>query len=281
MKPYRGIFVSDLDGTMLRQGRISVADVNAFAGLDALGVLRVIATGRSLHAVQNCLPDEFPVDYVILSTGCQVLDWRTKELVQSSSMDAPEVRDACALLWDMDLSFMIHDVYPDTQCFVTHTGSNPPADYTRRLALYAAHGRDLTACGYLGRASQFVAIVDAEDGMLFERIARELPRHSVIRATSPLDGQSVWIEIFAYNVSKSSGIRHILDHHDMDDALMAAIGNDHNDQDMLNLVHLPYRVHDAFIADKDRYITTPDIDGPVAFAISHFTKILHSGKDFA
>ena len=47
---YRGIFVSDLDGTLLRGGRIPEDDRDALAGLRDCGVLRVIATGRSLHS---------------------------------------------------------------------------------------------------------------------------------------------------------------------------------------------------------------------------------------
>jgi hypothetical protein len=42
---------------------------------------------------------------------------------------------------------------------------------------------------------------------------------------------------------------HIVNHHGLHGALMAAIGNDHNDKDMLDLAHFSYRVDDAFLDD--------------------------------
>ena len=53
--PYKGIFVSDLDGTLLRGGRISEQDIRALHGLKDQGILRVIATGRSLYSAHSCL----------------------------------------------------------------------------------------------------------------------------------------------------------------------------------------------------------------------------------
>ena len=75
---YRGIFVSDLDGTLLRNGRISDGDLRAFRGLRDQGIMRVIATGRSLYSARACLADDFPADYLILSTGNQIVNWPTQ-----------------------------------------------------------------------------------------------------------------------------------------------------------------------------------------------------------
>ena len=275
--PYQGIFVSDLDGTLLRDGRISTEDLSALRRLGELGILRVIATGRSLYSAQACLLPDFPTDYLVLSTGNQVLNWQTREMLRSLSLSGQEVQDICAFLRHLEVNFMVHDEFPDNHRFAYHRGKARISDFERRLAMYAPHCREETVCAQRNTASQILAIVDADEMALHDLIARELESLSVIRATSPLDDRSVWIEIFAQNVSKADGIMHIVNHHGLHGALMAAIGNDHNDKDMLDLAHFSYRVDDAFLDDDKKYITTPSNSSAVAFAITHFTDILHSG----
>lgn len=113
---------------------------------------------------------------------------------------------------------------------------------------------------------------------MHDRIVGELGNNSVIRATSPLDDRSVWIEIFAANVSKASGIEHLVQRHGLHGLPSAAIGNDHNDRDMLDLVRMPFKVADAFL-DDDNYITTPEATDAVAFAIARYMESLSGMTD--
>ncbi len=275
---YRGIFVSDLDGTLLRQGTMSRQDLDALAELKSEGILRVIATGRSLHSATLCLHDEFPTDYLILSTGNQVIDWPARKVLQTYRLGAGEVREVCKLLVDMDVNFMLHDDFPDNHCFAFHRGRQVNEDFERRLARNADHARGWDPEADPAPASQALAIVSPEETGRYDHIRQALSGYSVVRATSPLDGKSIWVEIFAHSVSKAAGITHIMKHHGLEDALLGAIGNDHNDKEMLDLVHLPYIVIDAFIDPGHNYISTPAArSDAVAFAVSHFMEQLHSG----
>jgi hypothetical protein len=280
MKPScRGIFVTDLDGTLRQDGQIAQQDRAALTRLAGHNVLRVIATGRSLHSVRTCLEPDFPVDFLILSTGNQILNWKTGEVLFSSLLPDRAVREICHLLEELDLSFMVHDEFPDNHRFAFRRSGRRVEDFERRLALHAPLGRELDDCG--APASQVVAIVDAGQESLHEHLARKLHDLSVIRATSPLDGRSVWIEIFAAAVSKADGIRRIVEHHGLRGLPVAAIGNDHNDKDMLDLAHLAYRVGNSHLDPDARYIAAPDSNGAVAFAIGHYTDTLHSGMTHA
>jgi hypothetical protein len=272
---YRGIFVTDLDGTLRQDGRITEQDRLALAALAEHNILRVIATGRSLHSARICLEPDFPADCLILSTGNQIMNWKTGEILFSSFLPGHAVRDICRLLTALDMNFMVHDEFPDNHRFAFRRSEHRVNDFERRLDLHAALGRELD--NSVETASQIVAIVDADHETLHERVARDLDNLSVIRATSPLDGRSVWIEIFAANVSKADGIRRIVEHHGLHGVPMAAIGNDHNDKDMLDLAHLAYRVGNSHLCPDARYITAPDTNGAVAFAIGHYTDTLHSG----
>lgn len=278
-RSYEGIFVTDLDGTLMQGGRIARKDRAALEALKEHNILRVIATGRSLHSARTCLDPDFPVDFLILSTGNQVLNWKTGEILFSSFLPGRAVHDICQLLAELDLSFMVHDEFPDNHLFAFHRSEHRVADFERRLALHAALGRELDDS--VEAASQVVIIVDAGQEALHERLVRTLGDLSVIRATSPLDGRSVWIEIFAATVSKADGIRRIVEHHGLHGVPVAAIGNDHNDKDMLDVAHLAYRVDNSHLARDGRYITAPDTNGAVAFAIGHYTDTLHSGMTHA
>jgi HAD superfamily hydrolase (TIGR01484 family) len=273
---YHGIFVSDLDGTLLRDGRISAGDMQAFDGLREHKILRVIATGRSLYSAKACLSDDFPADYLILSTGNQIVNWPTGEVVRSASLSAAQVRDICLFLRSLEVSFMVHEDFPHNHRFSFHKGAKNVADFDRRLALYASHAQEMTNCPGDVPASQIVVIVDSDDLTMHDRIVARLEKNSVIRATSPLDDTSVWIEIFATDVSKATGIAHLVERHGLHGLPSAAIGNDHNDRDMLDFVGMPFKVAGAFL-DNDNYITTPESGDAVAFAIARYINAIHSG----
>lgn len=278
MTPYRGIFVSDLDGTLLRDGRISPEDLEAFAALGGRGILRVIATGRSLHSAEACLPGSFPADYLVLSTGNQVMHWGTREVLRSSRLLADEIQAICSSLRGLGLNFMVHDDFPGNHGFAFSRGHKRVEDFERRLALHAAHGREMNGCAWMDVASQVLAVVDAEDEGLHELLAREFAGQSVIRATSPLDGRSVWIEIFAAGVSKAKGVQDIVERHGLREALIAAIGNDHNDRDMLDMAHVPFKIGNSFLGDGS-YITAPNTSDAVARAIAHYTELLQADAE--
>jgi len=56
----------------------------------------------------------------------------------------------------------------------------------------------------------------------------------VVRATSPLDQKSIWMEIFHKDVSKGMGCHWLCNHLSIEQKYSIGIGNDFNDLDMLN-----------------------------------------------
>lgn len=271
---FRAIFVSDLDGTLLRDNKtFSDEDLLTLRKLPEHGVLRAIATGRSLHSARTCLPPDFPLDYLITSTGNQIVQWADGAVLQTAHLTYPQIQKVHALLTDMGVGFMIHDEFPNTHHFSYQRGQTPNPDFERRLSRNADYGRKQTQLPQ--RASQFLAIFNPGQDEVFASIAGAIPELSVIRATSPLDNSSVWVEIFAQGVSKATAIDALLRRYGLPKDRSAAIGNDHNDREMLEHVELPYVVKGAFLPHDPRYITTPDNNNSaVSFAVSHFLKTL-------
>lgn len=278
--PFHGVFISDLDGTLLDDSKaISSTDHNAFIELYEKGILRVIATGRSLYTTKLCLPDTFPVDYVIASSGSHVIDWKTGSTVKTATLQPEQIDSVRDLLQSLDVNFMVHEVFPENHCFAYNQATTLNQDFERRLARYTSFSRKLDIHEPSRHASQILTILGPEEVELYEHIAQACAHLSVIRATSPLDDQSIWVEIFAPKVSKAEAISHLIRQHELEGILTGAIGNDHNDEDMLDLVNLPYIVENAFLEKHSRYHKTPDNNNnAVSYAIDHFMNILFNAS---
>lgn len=208
-------------------------DLRTLQALGADGVVRVIATGRALATAQKVIAPDFPIDYLIFSSGAGIVDWRTQELLVSHTMLPDEVDVAAAAFLAHELDFMIHAPVPDQHIsWFFRTGKSNP-DFERRLARYLADARVLEPQSKSEPASQLLAVSQRIDAKLFERLQRDLPQLSLIRATSPLDGRSMWIEAFAPAVSKSQAAAWIAQQRGIARAEAWAIGNDYNDWDLL------------------------------------------------
>ncbi len=229
------LLVCDLDGTLLMRGQpFDPRDVQALHTLGANGVVRAIATGRALATARHVIPAEFPIDYLVFSSGAGILDWRTQQLLVAHTLQPQQTELAVRTFLGHELDFMIHAPIPDQHIFRFHRTGKPNADFERRLARYVAEGRAFEHGAADSPASQLLAVSsDADAAEPFDKLRRELPGLSVIRATSPLDGRSLWIEAFAPGASKSQAAAWIARTHAISREDTWAIGNDYNDQDLL------------------------------------------------
>ncbi len=229
------IFITDLDGTLLRSDR-SIAEpvLSCLRRLGELGIARVIATGRSLFSF-NTVAAELPVDFVIFSTGAGVADHPRGKILRSVSMKTGEVRQAFEALRALELDFMVQRPIPDSHVFgyVASNSSNP--DFERRIALYSRFASPWNGdIERFGPATQLVAIVPpgrAQEALASVR--RKLASLTVIQTTSPLDGQSTWIEIFPAGVSKSLTAQWLASKLGASRHKALSVGNDFNDLDLL------------------------------------------------
>ncbi|MGQ9616749.1 MAG: HAD-IIB family hydrolase [Spirochaetota bacterium] len=244
----RGIVITDLDGTLLYKGKpISDKVIKILVTLGEKGIIRVIATGRSLYSARTVLPEDFPIDFLIFSSGAGIIDWKTGRLLVKQGLRAEEVKRALNLLLELKVDFMIHDPIPENHRFKYYgEGKNNP-DFFRRISIY----RDFATPGnpsrpWFQQACQFVAIEPpVQNKNLYQRLKTELAPLKVIRTTSPIDGQSTWIEVFPQGVSKAKGAEYICSLHNIPLEATLAIGNDYNDIDLLSWAATSYVVENA------------------------------------
>ncbi len=230
--------ITDLDGTLLHSDRtISTGNLATLNSLGRQQVLRVIATGRSLYSARKVIPVSFPLDYLIFSSGAGIMDWRTQCLLCTHDLSASEILLATQFFLETEIDFMLHQQIPDNHHFWYHTAGNHNPDFVRRCQLYQIFSTPLQYASsetLPEKACQFVGILPKQEKFIqYEHAKTSLRTLKVIRATSPLDGQSLWIEIFPKTVSKSLAGAWLASQHNINHAEILALGNDYNDLDLL------------------------------------------------
>jgi hydroxymethylpyrimidine pyrophosphatase-like HAD family hydrolase len=228
--------VTDLDGTLLNAAhQIGPADRAALVALGERGVFRVAATGRNLYSLHRVLAPADPFDFVVFSSGVGILDWPSQAFIRSSAIPAEQVRGCVQALVAEGASFMVHEPVPDNHCFVYHeAAAGQGTDFRRRCALYAAYCQEWQPGEAFARGASQLVVIMPPDLARFGHLARAAAGLSVVRTTSPLDGVSLWMEVFAPGTNKSGAAAFLAARLGVATEATYALGNDFNDEDMLD-----------------------------------------------
>lgn len=280
---YKGLFVTDLDGTLLTDEKvIAEVDLEALQRLRAMGILVVIATGRSDFSFNRLMHQlgysgsgtSLTVDYVIVSTGAGVMTFPDNRIEKSHALENDNVILISNYLDGLELDYMIHKPVPDTKHFIYQSHGGDNSDFYARLKIYRDYSTPLSKNNLknFGKATELVCITPAEGGHeLAERIMTELQQFSVIKATSPLDGKSIWIEIFPPEVSKSQSTRFLAKRFNIHHKNICAVGNDFNDEDLLLWVEHGYLVSNGPSSMKETLrVVGSNNEGGVREAVNHW-----------
>ncbi len=267
------LFITDFDGTLLRDDKsIDPADILALQRLGQYGIIRAVATGRSVYSFKTIIEqlgysgydNPLPVDFVILSTGSEIMTFPEFKLLQSHCLKADEVIDIIDYFEKNSFDYMIHRPYPETKRFVykSHGSWNP--DFFARIKLYKKYCKPLIKenLKVFGKATQVLSIVPRGKARGITQKAREqLNDFSVIKATSPLDGRSIWIEVFPASVSKSRAAAWLARSISIKQQSVVSVGNDYNDMDLLSWSGKGYVVDNAPFALKEKFETVASNNG--------------------
>ncbi len=268
IKQYNRAIVTDFDGTLYhREWGVSPEDRETLLELGNRGVLRCIATGRSHYALMRAITPDFPIDYLLFSSGAGIMDFRTGSIIWSTSLSRGETGELSSLFISLGYDFMIHLPIPENHRFYYHDSGRGNPDFLRRISLYADCAVPLDSSipvPYDGESAQFL-IVEPSDARVHTDLASRLENYTVIRTTSPLDKASVWVEVFPRTVSKSQCAERLMRKVGMDSGShpVLALGNDWNDEDLLEWAETSFIAPGAPEELAARFPTIPG--GPVGF----------------
>ncbi|MEI7523760.1 MAG: HAD-IIB family hydrolase [Mariniphaga sp.] len=250
--------VTDLDGTLLQSDQsISPADQETLENLGTLGLCRVAATGRNLYKVRLVLNEESPFDYVIFSSGAGIMDWKSQKLIRAMSISIERTTEIIDYLIGEKYNFKVSRELPDNHNFGWWESYKCP-----ELSRYVDHHRKFGDAVKIDpklpfASSQFLMFFPIQSnqfGLVKEKIQSKFPDLSIIKTTSPLNSDYIWMEIFPNGVSKAHGIEEICRITGIPQENTLGIGNDFNDLEMLDFTQHSYVVENAPEELKLRYL---------------------------
>ncbi len=251
-----GLFVCDFDGTLLRSDRsFSDTDLNALTRLGELGIIRAIATGRSIYSINTVPISNLPVDFILFSSGAGISRHPDGRIIRKVSMEPHEVSLAIKILQANNLDFMVHHPIPHNHIFSYFESTSDNPDFIKRIELYHQFAKPLeTTTDGFGNATQLLAILPPADNRpVIAMLENALPGFNIIQTTSPLDGQSTWIEIFPTTVSKSLTAAWLSATYGLKADRALSVGNDYNDLDLLEWAGCSFVVDNAPHDLKSRF----------------------------
>ena len=252
------IVFTDLDRTLLNDNStFSKQDLQTLRLLGSKNIVRVLITGRNLFSVKKVIDNDFPVDYLIFSSGICIMNWQTKKIIFTEHLNENQSEYITRALIAEKLDFMVHNPLPDNHFFFYYRSSQNNPDFQRRLNLYQKFAHRIKIPIKIQKASQFIAILNYCSGSeLFTAVAENFNDFNVIKATSPLDHKSLWLEIFPSNVSKGLSAKRLCNYLNVQKEQSLGIGNDYNDLDLLEWTNYSYVVENAPEELKNKFTVT-------------------------
>jgi len=273
MKKIKIIF-TDLDGTILPHNRpISQTDLETFNLLQQKDVIKVIATGRTLHSLKNVISLDFPIDYVIFSSGAGIINWHNQQLIQDYNLPQSTIKEITKILLDLDQNFLIYDPIPHNHYFQYYQSTSILTDFANYLTRNRKFSRPFDHSKFNQSATQALTMLKTLDSFYhLQKLLNQL-NLKIIRATSPIDHQTIWMEFFNPAVSKGNAANFLCQKLGIDPQFSLGIGNDFNDIDLLNFTHYSYVVDNAPLELKQQYQITASVDH------NGFSKIIYDLLD--
>ena len=250
--------VTDLDGTLLQSDHsISKDDLETLYLLGKLGICRVAATGRNPLKVRKALTPNDPFDYVICSSGACIIDWQKQEIIQATNFPDEVTARLILYLTDNGYNFKVSDCFPDNHNFCWWKNHECP-EIDRYIEAHSKMGKaEEVVPGNQYRSSQLLLFFPKHSddfGLVKKELLSQFSEISIIRTTSPIDENWLWMEIFPKGISKAHGIAEICHLKGIHRSETLGIGNDFNDLEMLDFTHLSYVVHNSPEELKEKFL---------------------------
>jgi len=247
----------DLDGTLLNnKKKIGAKDWQTLKHLGTKGTTRVFATGRTLFSALQVLDSTTPFDFLVFSSGAGVMNWKQQKIIYKSAIDKQKVDETAQILKKLEVNFAIQHPIPDNHKYLYHTAKQTNTDFEWRNKLYADYCSKLNSVYPYNEATQFLVILENEKE--FETVKSSISGLKVIRATSPIDEKSIWLEIFPKHVSKASGGQYLCKALNISDKDTVGIGNDYNDLDLLAWTNKSFAVANSPEYIKSKFAACAD-----------------------
>ncbi len=254
------IFFSDIDGTILNDyGEMPQCNKYALKKLQEEGLVSVFATGRNfMSAKRVILRENISVDYLIFSTGMGIYNIHTNKLLAGNDIPENTANSLIDRIKTLGVNFFVQFPIPINHRSYYHKAYEH-ADFNFRMFYYEDFTEPLPA-KITHPISQIIIIMEPLEELaneVYKELKYDFPELSYIYTSSPNNYSDIWLEIYPPEVSKGLAVEKLCDYLDLSTEEAAAIGNDYNDESMLDTVGHPYIVANAPDDLKMKYEIMP------------------------
>jgi hydroxymethylpyrimidine pyrophosphatase-like HAD family hydrolase len=269
------LWISDFDGTLKPfRAPVSPEDVEALKTLGKLGVVRAVATGRSITTFMRDWDPSFEIDYLISSSGLATSRFGPEgptDLMASKEFTPPLAKRAIDIARSLGAGFFLAPPPPETHRFhySAPKGVAPPS-FEARIRYGEGDGGPWD--GDESRTYAQILVMGDPPSMreAERRFHAEAPALSTVVSTSPYGDGSMWLEIYPPEVSKGQAAAVLAAGLGMGAWEAVAMGNDYNDEDLLQWAGRAFVSSEAPERLKALYPNMPPAGrGPLAFVAGH------------
>lgn len=148
---------------------------------------------------------------------------------------------------------MVHEKIPDNHYFIYQQYNQENTDFNHRLSLYKPFAKNIRNTGkFPAYATQIIAILP-NCTTRFNSLRKFFNGYQITRATSPLDHNSIWLEIYPSAVHKGSSAAWLCKHLNLDPERTVGIGNDFNDIELLDFTQFSFILENGPAELHNRY----------------------------
>jgi hydroxymethylpyrimidine pyrophosphatase-like HAD family hydrolase len=254
-----GLWLTDFDGTIKPhdpKAPVNPADLAALKRLGAEGWVRAVVTGRSLFSFATAWEPGLELDWLIFSSGSGFCPWGFSgpgAVLEARSLSPPEAESALRIALGLDFGFFAYLPPPDGHHFYyLKPPARVPSGFNTRLKTFAVQSRPFPA-DYFDRApadrpalGQILLMIPSAEAARGEaELAGRLPDLSLVCSASPFGDGCRWLEVLPPGVSKGRAAAALAERLDLDRGRTVALGNDHNDRDLLDWAGRAFVTRDA------------------------------------
>lgn len=253
-----GMLATDLDGTLAVNGQISREDRAAAHRLRKAGIPLLIITGRNLRSLGRTPAIREVADVVLFSSGSGLLRAPDAMPEERHRLSGEDLRDISAILNSYGEDYCILDPVPMTHHFAwqRHRPAVQNPDFDARMAIYQEWARPLFSDSCSEGGCQ-VLIIRPPGLPVNPGLETALSRWSVFHSSSPIDHESMWLEVFPSGVDKGRALADWCREVGIPASEVMTLGNDFNDKSMLDWSGHPRVVGNAPADLRSSYATLP------------------------
>jgi len=233
---------SDLDGTLVRDGKIDEKDLRALKKLKQFGHKIIISTGRSLKGVQNILKEyPFEYDYLVICNGGSIID-KTNKMIHRKVITNNIQNQIISEFYDVGESLIYYDDGEDTYVI-----KNESVDVSNIDANFFDHFSDKVTLEHaLGNNadSQIMSVFNVTQSIEKSEVIRKRILEKYSEHVEAFRNQC-FVDIVPKGCSKGNAIMRILEDEDQGTDRLYAVGDSLNDISMFNITDNSYTFNQA------------------------------------